>query len=334
MAKTNKTALIADDSAFARRALRAVLEERGFACLEAKDGEEAIAIWREQRPNLICLDLNMPKATGYQVLETMKDDRGDSLVIVVSADVQPKARERVNALGARAMVKKPFDRAKIDAIVSLLDATPAPQEGSGSIDLAKTLEQDKLDALTEIVNIGMGQAAAALAEVLGVFLEISIPTPQLLEQFLDAERRSARVNSTLFVQQAFNGDLRGEAVAVFDEKQIGEVRSLLSSDAKESSDRELVLEMANILIGAAITSIASQLSSTVRFARPSILGRGKATLDALGHPPEAGCHLVVTIGISVEGQQFAVTLLIVLPQQERQRVVDALDRFLENAFGR
>jgi two-component system, chemotaxis family, chemotaxis protein CheY len=113
--------LVADDSTFARRALRRVLEERGIECIDARDGEEALAQWREHRPALVLLDLNMPKATGYQVLESMKKEGSDSIVIVVSADVQPKARERVVALGARAMVHKPLDKEKIEAILAFVE---------------------------------------------------------------------------------------------------------------------------------------------------------------------------------------------------------------------
>src|SRR5688572_23293621 len=146
--------LVADDSAFARRALKRLLEERGLECIEAKDGEEALAGWREHRPALVLLDLNMPKTTGYQVLEAMKKEGSESVVVVVSADVQPKARERVVALGARAMVRKPLDKAKVETILSLVEERivklSAPvQQPNLSVDLAEMLDREKLDALAE-----------------------------------------------------------------------------------------------------------------------------------------------------------------------------------------
>jgi CheY-like chemotaxis protein len=328
--------LIADDSAFARRSLRQVLEDQGFECVEAADGEEALAQWREHQPLLVLLDLNMPKMTGYRVLEVMKDEGSKSAVLVISADVQPKARERVVALGARAMVRKPLDKSKVETILAFIRERMAEQpqeEEAPEPQPVGALDQDQLDALSEIVNVGMGQAAAALAEVLGTFLEISVPRSQSLDEYLEEQRRLGLVDGILMVQQAFAGDLRGEAIAVFDEKRINELRSLLAESSRESTDNELVLEMANILIGAALTSIASQLSATVRFGRPSLLGRGTATLEALCNHPEATSHLVITIGIKVESRQFSVTLLVVLPERARERLHRALADFLRSAFG-
>ena len=323
--------LVADDSAFARRALRRVLEERGIECIDARDGEEALAEWREHRPALVLLDLNMPKITGYQVLESMRKEGSDSIVIVVSADVQPKARERVVALGARAMVRKPLDKEKIDAILATLE--PETSNAAQTASPIETLDPEQLDALAEIVNVGMGQAAAALAELLGAFLEISVPVSQSLEEYLQAQHRSSCAETALLVQQAFTGDLRGETIAVFDEKQMDELRSLLGASSHESSDHELVLEMSNILIGAAMTSIGSQLSAAVRFGRPSILGRGSATLEPLCQRPEARSHIIITIGFSVEGRRFNVTLLIILPVRERRRLHQALEAVLRTSFG-
>jgi chemotaxis protein CheY-P-specific phosphatase CheC len=140
-------------------------------------------------------------------------------------------------------------------------------------------------------------------------------------------------SSSLLVQQAFTGDLGGEAIAVFDEKQMDELRSLLAASSHGSTDHELVLEMPNILIGTAITSIGSQLSAAVRFGRPSILGRGSATLEPLCQRPEARSHVIITISFSVEGWRFNVTLLIVLPARERRRLQQALDAVLRTSFG-
>jgi CheY-like chemotaxis protein len=53
------------------------------------------------------LDLTMPDLTGFQVLEALQHEDLNTFVIVVSADVQPRARERVHALGAAAFVAKP-----------------------------------------------------------------------------------------------------------------------------------------------------------------------------------------------------------------------------------
>jgi CheY-like chemotaxis protein len=63
------------------------------------------------------LDLTMPVMDGYQVLEALKTDGFNTLVIVVSADVQPEAEARVKKLGAIAFVKKPIDTEKLIPIL-------------------------------------------------------------------------------------------------------------------------------------------------------------------------------------------------------------------------
>src|SRR5688572_13865168 len=177
-----------------------MLQKQGLECVEAADGDETLARWREHRPKLMLLDLNMPKRTGYQVLESMKKEGGDTVVVVVSGDIQPKARERVVALGARAMIYKPLDPEQIETIISLVKeivgtAEPPPQEPP-VVDIG----QDQLEALTEIVNVGMGQAAASLATMLGRFLEISVPAPSTLEKFVEQLRKKGAIDSTLLVQ--------------------------------------------------------------------------------------------------------------------------------------
>ncbi|EGK73425.1 Response regulator receiver protein [Methyloversatilis universalis FAM5] len=84
---------------------------------QACNGEEAIAAYRQGRADVIFLDLNMPGIDGYGVLETLQAEDLNCFVIVVSADVQPQARERVMKLGAIAFVQKPVDAAKLEPVL-------------------------------------------------------------------------------------------------------------------------------------------------------------------------------------------------------------------------
>ena len=66
--------LVADDSAFLREALRRLLEEEGFEVVEAEDGVEAITKIFEHAPDLILLDVTMPRLTGYVACRLIKED--------------------------------------------------------------------------------------------------------------------------------------------------------------------------------------------------------------------------------------------------------------------
>ncbi len=102
--------LVADDSKFARRQLLRTLPEGWDADVRhAKDGQEALDGFRERQPDLLFLDLTMPDVDGFQVLETLSQEFEHYNVIVISADVQPKAVERATELGALAFIKKPVD---------------------------------------------------------------------------------------------------------------------------------------------------------------------------------------------------------------------------------
>ena len=100
--------VIADDSLLARKVLtKALPPDWDVEVAYAVNGEEALALCRAGRAAVLFLDLTMPGLTGFQVLETIRREDLNAFVIVVSADVQPLAQERVRALGAVAFVAKP-----------------------------------------------------------------------------------------------------------------------------------------------------------------------------------------------------------------------------------
>ena len=84
---------------------------------QAGNGIEALAAYHAGQADVMFLDLTMPEMDGYAVLEAMQREGLDSFVIVVSADIQPLARERVRALGAAAFIKKPVDAAQIQTVL-------------------------------------------------------------------------------------------------------------------------------------------------------------------------------------------------------------------------
>jgi len=102
--------LIVDDSPIARKMLRKALPaDWDISIQEAGDGVQAIDIYRQGGVELMFLDLTMPNIDGYGVLEVLQAEGLNCIVIVVSADVQPQARERVLSMGAIAFIPKPVN---------------------------------------------------------------------------------------------------------------------------------------------------------------------------------------------------------------------------------
>ncbi len=110
--------LVVDDSAMARKMLiKALPTTWDVEISQAVNGLEALAAYREGKADVMFLDLTMPELDGYGVLETLQKEDLNSFVIVVSADIQPIAQERVKQLGAIAFVKKPVNAPEIESIL-------------------------------------------------------------------------------------------------------------------------------------------------------------------------------------------------------------------------
>jgi CheY-like chemotaxis protein len=112
--------LIVDDSRTARLMLRRALPVRLAAeVVEASSGHEALARIASEPVDLMFLDLTMSGLDGYQVLKALQDSGRLPHTIVVSADVQPLAQERVRDLGAMAFVPKSLSQ---NDLASVLEA--------------------------------------------------------------------------------------------------------------------------------------------------------------------------------------------------------------------
>jgi two-component system chemotaxis response regulator CheY len=99
--------MIVDDSAYARRVHRAILERAGHFVVEASTGSGAIEMFSLEHPDAILLDLSMEDIGGIDVLRVMRELDGAARVIVVSADVQRSTEQAVLAGGAERFLAKP-----------------------------------------------------------------------------------------------------------------------------------------------------------------------------------------------------------------------------------
>ncbi len=102
MTTTGQRILLAEDDRFLRKAAEARLRQHGFTVLTAADGEEALRLARTERPDLILLDLIMPKIQGFEILKTLKQDpETASIPIVVLSNLgQDQDVKRATELGA------------------------------------------------------------------------------------------------------------------------------------------------------------------------------------------------------------------------------------------
>jgi CheY-like chemotaxis protein len=114
--------LVVDDSLLARKSLIKSLKKNieDLNIFSATNGQEAIDLMKKEEINIIFLDLTMPIMDGYETLPELLKINQNAKVVIISADVQVKAREKVIELGAKLHVKKPIDDEKMKEIIKIL----------------------------------------------------------------------------------------------------------------------------------------------------------------------------------------------------------------------
>ncbi len=112
--------LVVDDSKFARISLISMLKEivNDVELFQGENGQEGVDSYKENTPDIVFLDLTMPIKSGFEALDEIIAHHAEAIVIVVSADIQTKAKERVKASGAKLMIQKPI---KPDTMRALLE---------------------------------------------------------------------------------------------------------------------------------------------------------------------------------------------------------------------
>ena len=106
-----KTCLIVDDSTVIRKIVRNTLEGLGFSCSEAENGEIAGNMCKEEMPDLILLDWNMPVMTGIEFLKALRNSPGgnDPAVIFCTTENDMEHIQQALEAGANDFIMKPFD---------------------------------------------------------------------------------------------------------------------------------------------------------------------------------------------------------------------------------
>ncbi len=107
--------LVVDDEPFICRSLSFVLRKENYEVFEARNGEEALEAIRKHRPDLVFLDVMMPKVNGFEVTKQVKSDPElrNTKIILLTAKGQDSDRETGRKLGADDYMTKPFSPTKI-----------------------------------------------------------------------------------------------------------------------------------------------------------------------------------------------------------------------------
>jgi len=274
--------VICDDSGVAQKQMARSLPDSWDVDISfAKHGLEALEQVNQGKGDVLFLDLNMPVMDGYQTLQKIAEQDLNTVVIVVSGDIQPDARKRVMALGAVDFIKKPFQKDELIAVLTGAGIYSGPEQVVSHPKqraLATLPGLSELEAYREIANVAMGQAAALLAKLLEVFVVLPIPNVNLLELGdLQMALQAAKDKETISaVCQGFIGSgIAGEALLLFHDSSFDDMARLMGyqNELSELAEQELLMDLASILIGACVKGIADQLAIDFSQGHPVVLGQ-------------------------------------------------------------
>ena len=319
--------LICDDSSLARKQMARALPQGWDADISfAGNGVEGLEAIKSGKGEIVFLDLNMPELDGYGVLQAIRNQDLPAMVIVVSGDIQPEARQRVMALGAMAFIKKPVNAEEIAEILEKFgirgEPTGVPTEIETDVDLR--------DCYQEIANVAMGRAIDLLARLLDVFVHMPIPNVNMIE-ITDLRMTLAQVSeddTVSAVCQGFIGSgIAGEALLIFNEASYSDFAELMKYEGEidDTVELELLMDISSVLIGACLNGIADQLDISFSQGHPVVLGQHIKMRDLLKAESSHWTKtLSIEMGYTIENRDISCDLLLLFTE-------DSIDRFNELA---
>lgn len=191
---------------------------------------------------------------------------------------------------------------------------------TGSVAVA--LSELELDALTELVNLGVSNAASSLRELVREEILLSVPKVVVVTRKEAIENLGERDSKPLVaVHQDFDGDLRGRALLIFPEaKSMELVRAIVGNDLSLEDimelEQEALAETGNILLNACLATIANTLQRTLRISLPEVVhGLGTEFFDLTQSPNLGDSVIFIYINFSFRSRdvQGYIAMLLDLP---------------------
>ena len=202
------------------------------------------------------------------------------------------------------------------------------------------LSELQLDALTELVNLGVSKAAANLREMVGAQVHLSVPTVELVTRgraiAILAERES---NNLVAVHQVFEGDIGGRALLIFPEtKSLELVRAITGGDLPLEDiielEQEALAETGNVLLNSCLATIANMLHRSLKMSLPEVLRGNAATFFSVAPQPEAGdVVMFLYITFAVRERDISGYIAMIMDMPSLTALTHLLDEFIERTAG-
>jgi chemotaxis protein CheC len=202
------------------------------------------------------------------------------------------------------------------------------------------LSEIQLDALTELVNIGVSHAASSLREMVGSQVHLSVPNVALVTRAQAIAILAERETSNLVaVHQVFEGDVTGRALLIFPEtKSLELVRAITGGDLPLEDiielEQEALAETGNILLNSCLATIANMLQRSLKMSLPEVLHGNAATFFSLAPPPEAGDVVMFHfINFVIRERDISGYIAMIMDLPSLTALTHLLNEFIERATG-
>ncbi|TMM46893.1 response regulator [Colwellia ponticola] len=193
-----------------------------------------------------------------------------------------------------------------------------------------TLSTDMRDCYQEIANVAMGRAADLLARLLNVFVELPIPNVNFIEvsELRMALKDIENHESTSGVCQGFiSAGISGEALLILNDSSFKDVASLMhyQYDADMGTELELLMDLANVLIGACLKGVSEQLDIQFSQGHPEVLGQHRKISDLIANNANKWKKtLAIEISYSIENYPIKCDLLLLFTENSMKTLNNKL----------
>jgi chemotaxis protein CheC len=198
----------------------------------------------------------------------------------------------------------------------------------------------ELDALTELVNIGVSRAATSLRDMIGQQVSLSVPRIELLSCDEAAREISLRESSDLVgVHQSFEGDIAGRALLIFPEaNSLALVRAVTGGDLPLEDivalEQEALAETGNIVLNNCLATMANMLERNLKISLPQIVhGTGRTIFDLSGCENAKDAVLFLYIDFNVMDRDIRGYLTMLMDMPALASLQKLLQAFIRRTTG-
>jgi chemotaxis protein CheC len=205
------------------------------------------------------------------------------------------------------------------------------------------LTSDESDILQEIMNIAFGRATADLADLINIFINLSVPSVNIIDRselpsYLTAELTDHSRGISI-VEQRFWGRFRGSALLVFPSNVGKELITLLANPENESFESDpidelekgVLMEIANILIGACVGKISELLGDAITYSPPVVIVNQGSEEGFSGNSTgsEVGSVIILRTVFRFERKDVSGFLFLLTDDATVEWLKQALQNFME-----